>query len=174
METMLLHGSRRVHAFERPSVDEVAVAWLEYGPRSSTSGTASTRGRPWGFWQFDGVEPRRVVRGAELLAPKRESHDWTWVWRSDYGWPAFRQVRPRGFTGRPSVEAQAQYLKRQGLLTASDRAELGAAAFEPEDVDPFVATSEGIDQLLAIDAGRQRRTHITTPEERHGHREEEP
>jgi hypothetical protein len=87
--------------------------------------------RPWAWWAWDASEPRRAVAGAELLLPVSEPHDWEWVWRENFGVPAFLQVRPPSARD-PRIETQATYLARLDLLTTEERAALRADAFNPE------------------------------------------
>jgi hypothetical protein len=74
--------------------------------------------------------------------PRREPTDWQFVWRASHGIPAFRQSRPPGFLGLPSVESQAQYLDRLGLLGIEERSDLDDDAFVPKDVHPFILDDE--------------------------------
>jgi hypothetical protein len=89
--------------------------------------------RLWAWWAWDASEPRRVVTGAELLLPVRAPGDWAWVWRENFGVPAFRQVRSPS-TRDPAVESQATYLDRLGELSAEERAALPADAFKPQTI----------------------------------------
>lgn len=122
-----------------------AARWREHGAALTAAWILEHPGtRPWAWWGYDATEARRAVRGAELLMPKETPTSWEWWWRENFGSPAFVQRRPRGYAGLPAVEAQAAYLARLGLLGADERAALTADAFEPEVVDPFIFTEEGI------------------------------
>src|SRR5206468_1863441 len=81
------------------------------------------------------------------LFPVHKPGDWEWVWRENLGVPAFRQSRPSGYVGLPSVESQAAYLDRLGLLSDEERAALPASAFDTEDVDPFLITEDEVRRL---------------------------
>jgi hypothetical protein len=108
--------------------DAILSAWIAEHP-----GT-----RPWAWWKFEAAEPRRCVVGAELLMSTREPTDWEFVWRAAHGVPAFLQSRPSGYLGLPTVESQATYLDRLGLLAAEERSALADDALVPEGVDPFI------------------------------------
>jgi hypothetical protein len=117
--------------------------WQEVGADITAQWVAANAGRrPWAWWRFNASEPRRCVHGAELLAPVRQPGDWDWVWKKDFGVPAFQQCRPLGYIGLPAVESQAACLDRLGLLSADERMALDDDAFEPVEVDPFVISAE--------------------------------
>jgi hypothetical protein len=131
-----IEGYAEAMWFTRP--EERAAAWREHGAEILMAWVRERPGtRPCAWWQYDATEVRRCVAGAELLVPLIE-----WVWRENFGVPPFLQCRPRGYVGLPTVEAQAIYLERLGLLGADERATLGADAFAPEPVDPFILTEE--------------------------------
>ena len=100
------------------------------------------RSRPFCWWKYSALAPRRVVRGAELLMPVRAPDDWEWVWRENFGIQAFVQCRPSGYVGLPLVEAQGEYLDRLGLLTQAERAALTPKDFAPEEIDPFQVSED--------------------------------
>jgi hypothetical protein len=128
-----------------------AAAWREHGAEILMAWVRERPGtRPWAWWQYDATEVRRCVAGAELLVPPIE-----WVWRENFGVPAFVQYRPRGCVGLPSVEAQAVCLQRLGLLGADERATLAADAFAPEAVDPFIFTQEELERFLPYTEAEQ-------------------
>jgi hypothetical protein len=107
--------------------------WLEEHPGS----------RPFCWWAVIAPEPRRVLVGAELTLavawPRYFAGETTWRWR--HGLPGFIACRPRDLDGLPSVESQAVFLDRLGLLDAEERAAIKADAFEPEEINPFVHTN---------------------------------
>jgi len=113
---------RRHHA-------EILETWIRENP-----GT-----RPWGWWHWTAKEPRRVIRGAELVV----SHQADVWWRDNFGIPAMLQARPRGRKFLPLVEAQAAYLKRLDLLTPDERAALDPEDFAPEETNPFLIDAGG-------------------------------
>lgn len=122
---------------------ERAAAWHEHGEEITAAWLLEHPGtRPWAWWAFDATEPRRCVVGAELLAPAGAPTAWEWVWRKDFGVPAFLQWRPRGYPGLPAVESQAAYLDRLHLLGVEERADLDDDAFDHEAVNPFIADAE--------------------------------
>jgi hypothetical protein len=134
-----------------------AARWREHGAEITATWVLEHAGtRPWGWWHFVAREARRCVVGAELLLPKVTPTDWEFVWREYLGVPAFRQSRPHGYHGLPSVESQAAYLERLALLGADEQASLPADAFVPEAVDPFVFTPEELERL--VPPGAYRRT----------------
>lgn len=137
-----------------------ADAWRTHGEAITAAWVLEHAGtRPWAWWAYTAPEPRQCTAGAELLCPKRALTDFEWVWRQAFGVPAFLQCRPRGYIGLPTVESQATYLDRLGLLAADERAGLAADAFEDEAVNPFIVSAEEIDRLLG--AGHSQ--PITTP-----------
>jgi hypothetical protein len=113
---------------------ELTADWIDDHPGS----------RPWCWWVYDAPAPRQCVLGCELLYPVRHPGDWEFVWRQNWGVPAFAQCRPRGYRGLPRVESQAAYLDRLGLLGAEERATLRVEAFVPEAVDPFLIDAEAM------------------------------
>jgi hypothetical protein len=122
---------------------ERAAAWREHGAEILATWMVAYAGtRPWAWWVHDATEARRCVDGVELLVPPIDR-----MWRQGLGIPAFVQCRPRG-VGLPTVEAQAAYLRRLGLLSADEGAGLAADAFTPETVDPFVLTEEEVARLF--------------------------
>jgi hypothetical protein len=134
-------GSKERQLLWELHCDAILSAWIARHPGK----------RPWGWWMFEATEPRRCVVGVELLMPTREPSDWGWVWRRDFGRPAFLQCRPRGHLGLPAVESQAAYLDRLGLLGVEERGGLAANAFDDETANPFIVDAEEIDRLVAGD-----------------------
>jgi hypothetical protein len=128
-----------LHALWTEHRAEILGDWIRVRP-----GT-----RPYAWWRFEAPEPRQVVVGAELLKPTRAPDDWAFVWRGNFGRPAFVQVRPRGWLGLPAIESHAAYLDRLGLLTPGERDRLEPDDFEPEEHDPFLLDAEELDRLLA-------------------------
>jgi hypothetical protein len=148
------YDSLRFYRQLRPGSAELVTVWRDAGAEITTAWLRANPGsRPWAWWAVDAREPRWCVAGAELLAPKSAPSDFEWVWRQDWGVPAFIQARPRGYVGLPAVESQAAYLDRLGLLGIEERAELVADAFESEFVNPFVIDVEEIDRLLGRNPG---------------------
>jgi hypothetical protein len=120
-----------------------AAKWREHGAEIIAAWVPKHPGtRPWGWWQFDAMEHRRVVLSIELLMPTHEPTDWQFVWRASHGIPAFRQSRPRGYRGLPAVESQAAHLDRFGLLGVEERADLANDAFDDEVINPFILDAE--------------------------------
>ena len=95
--------------------------------------------------------------------------DWEFVWRQQFGVPAFQQCRPRGFVGFPTVEAQAVYLDRLGLLTDDERSALPPGAGEPEAVDPFLTYEGELEELIAEGDARRAVEELTRDVPRNGH-----
>jgi hypothetical protein len=134
-----MHKRKPLDGYQAVAFFCLARAWRRdhRGLAARASGT-----RPWAWWAFDATEPRRCVGGAELLAPAGAPTAWEWVWRKDFGVPAFLQWRPRGYLGLPAVESQAAYLDRLHLLGVEERADLDDDAFDHEAVNPFIADAE--------------------------------
>ena len=105
--------------------------------------------RPWAWWRWSAMEPRRVLTGDEFLKPKTTPTAWDFWWRERFGVPAFAQIRPRGYVGVPSIESQAAYLDRLGLLADEERARLTPADFEAEAHDPFRTSEEELAEAVA-------------------------
>ena len=119
-----------------------AAAWQTHGAELTRDWVCRIPGtRPWAWWYFDAQAPRAVVRGPELVLRAVEPGGWDWVWRQQHGVPAMVQARPPGYIGPPTVESQAAYLDRHGLLSVGERAALPNDAFAPEIVDPFILDS---------------------------------
>lgn len=109
---------------------EIVADWILEHPGS----------RPWAWWRWDATEPRRVVRGAELLLKTEPPCEWHW--RENFGALKFVESRPPGFLGLPELEGEGAYLRRLGLLRAGERpapTTLTSQEFdpwtEPEDDD---------------------------------------
>lgn len=133
------------------------AAWQEHGQTITEAWVLEHPGtRPWAWWAFDATEARRCVVGADLLMPKRVPTDWAFVWKQDWGVPAFVQSRPLGYVGLPAVESEAAYLARLGLLGVAERTALADDAFEPEPVNPFLVDADEIKRLVADDRQSQR------------------
>jgi len=116
----------------------LAALWREHGAGITADWIRGHPGtRPWCWWLHDASEPRRCLTGAEPLFTLQHAGDFAWVWKRKWGAPAFVQCRPPGYVGLPTVESQAAYLARHGLLGTEERAALRPDAFEPEAVDPF-------------------------------------
>jgi hypothetical protein len=132
-----------------------AARWREHGAEITATWVLDHAGtRTWAWWSYDAPEARRCVVGTELLLPKTTPTSWDFAWRQDLGVPAFRQSQPHGYHGLPSVESQAAYLERLGLLGADERASLPADAFVPETVNPFVFTQEELERHVPPGAYR--------------------
>jgi hypothetical protein len=133
--------------------------WQEHGDDLLAEWIADHPGtRPWAWWRFDAPEPRHRLGGVgtpsfEVLAHAPEyDHglptQWVTVWDVEYytgravdvhGKAIGQEFRGRRFAGQaidpddpPRYESEAAYLDRHGLLSAEERAELSADAFEPE------------------------------------------
>jgi hypothetical protein len=121
------------------------------------------------FWYVEADEPRRVLEHAELLMPVRAgTTDWQFHWRQHFGVPAFQQCRPRGCVGFPTVEAQAVYLDRRGLLTDDERDSLPPDAEEPEPIDPFLTYEGELEELIAEGDARRAVEALTRDVSRNG------
>jgi hypothetical protein len=151
-------------ALWRAHRDELLADWIREHAGS----------RPWSWWRWEALEPRRVVAHAELLMPVRSgSTDWQFWWHESLGVPAFQQCRPRGFEGDPAIESQAAYLDRFGLLADAERDALPPDAWDPEIIDPFLVDEGEVEELIAQGTARTRTmprnghvSHSTpTPEE---------
>ena len=110
--------------------------------------------RPFAWWVCEASEPRRVLRGVDLRVggPTRED---AW-WRSRFGVPFFVQVRPADFTGYPTIEAEAVYLGRLGLLADEERARVPAEDWEPTETNPFVIDDRAVLAMLGPNGARRR------------------
>jgi len=119
--------------------DQWDALWREHRADVLEDWIASNPGtRPWAWWQYDATEPRLVIRGADLLVPRKAPTDWAWVWRENFGVPAMRQARPAGCTLLPLVEAEASYLERLTLFVPDERERLTPEDFAPEAHNPFL------------------------------------
>jgi hypothetical protein len=98
--------------------------------------------RPFAWWVVAAGEPRRVLRGHELREGGPALAD-VW-WRPRFGVPFFRQVRPAGFTGYPTIESEPAYLDRLGLLADAERARVPAEAWEPTEINPFLIDDRAV------------------------------
>jgi hypothetical protein len=112
-------------------------AWIDAHP-----GT-----RPWGWWRWEAPEPRRVLRNADCvhLQPdeaRPPGRPWStdpawrtgtarWSGEGGFGIPAHAPLGHYTLT----VEAEAAYLDRLGLLTLDEHAALTAADFAPERLE---------------------------------------
>jgi hypothetical protein len=109
----------------RPGADHEAL-WRTHAEELTTEWIAEHPGsRPWAWWKYDAPASRRCIDGAELLMPQQAPTDWVWCWHEDFGIPAFQQCRPRGYSGLPTVEAEATYLDRLELLLEDPGTALG-------------------------------------------------
>jgi hypothetical protein len=100
-------GQRRLWADHR---DLILSAWLR-----EHAGC-----RPWGWWLTDAPEPRRCLGGAEHLQ--------SFGWREGFG---IHAVSDHGhFT--VTLESEAAYLARLGLLVPGERARLHRSDLAPE------------------------------------------
>jgi hypothetical protein len=116
---------------------EIEDLWARHGASLLEDwATAHPGCRPFAWWVCAAREPRRVHRGVELLARGMVRED-VW-WRPRFGVPFFVQARPAGFTGYPTIEAEAAYLDRLGLLADAERARVPTEGWEPTAINPFL------------------------------------
>jgi hypothetical protein len=131
------------------SAEAVEAMWHDYGPDVVAAWAAAHPGtRPWGWWRYEAEEPRRVIRGAELLKPRRKPEDWRFYWKDHRGVQAFRQWRPKA-AELPLIESEAAYLRRLKLLLPGER--IRAADYAPQSVDPFLVSEAELETLDPID-----------------------
>jgi hypothetical protein len=134
-----------VAAFTMFRGDRARATWAEHRDELLEDWIAEHPGRrPAAWWRWEATESRRVLGGtADHIAPDVPDV-WEWVWRQDFGVPAFWPQRARVI-----VEAEATYLKRLGLLVPGEASELGPEDFEPEEVSgPGGAGSDDDDAPL--------------------------
>jgi hypothetical protein len=121
---LLLRGREHPALWSDHGADIVEAFWREHPGR-----------RPWGWWRHSAPGPRLVLAaGGARIARLGE---WEHVWRESFGIP---RIEPADAS--ITVESQAAYLKRLGLLTAAERRALPADAFEPEVVLPAAEDDE--------------------------------
>jgi hypothetical protein len=120
----------------RGHYSEIAALWARHGASLLQDWVAEHPGcRPFSWWVVVASEPRRVLRGVELLAPRPTRED---RWRSRFGGPFFVQAKPADFIGFPTIESEVRYLDRLGLLAGAERARVEPGDWEPVEIKPFL------------------------------------
>jgi hypothetical protein len=125
-EVYLLHGAVLHGRF-----DTVAAIWAEHREQILAAWTTPSA-RPAAWWWCEAPEPRLLLDGAEMqMAPCVLADT---LWRRRLGVPALRvQVRRAGHPA-VTVESEASYLRRLGLLARDEERRLAPEAFEPARV----------------------------------------
>lgn len=127
----------------RGNYAEIQTLWARHGAGLLEDWvTVHSGSRPHGWWVVEAREPRHVLRGVELLGRGMARED-RW-WRPRFGVPFLAQARPSGFTGYPTIESEAAFLDRLGLLADAERARVPAEDWEPVQVDPFLIDERAV------------------------------
>lgn len=155
------HGSFDYDAFGlkgsvlRGNYAETQALWVRHGARLLEEWVTVHPGcRPFAWWVSEAPEPRRVLRGIELLLG-RPARDEVW-WRPRRGVPFFVQVRPVDYIGYPAIESEAHYLERLGLLADEERARVQAEDWEPVEINPFCIDDRAVLALIGAHENRER------------------
>lgn len=108
--------------------EAMRTAWEELGEDLLADFIEANPGaRPWAWWMFDALEPRRLLAGPGSCYWKTKTFDW----RETFGAPT--AYAGHDFTEPSVYETELEYLTRLNLLTDAERTALAQDNNDNED-----------------------------------------